>query len=117
MDVYAMCTNVRQRKRMKRRMSMCLVKKMQHGDVIDDKLLNKIEKICRQRWDAMINNEDEVGDAVHLQSKIMTSLFQIDDSFQIHKNTEKYKQISKFSMKGELDMTQIDKFEDAESEE
>merc|ERR1719410_2039770 len=65
----------------------------------------------------MINNEDEVGDAVHLQSKIMTSLFQIDDSFQIHKNTEKYKQISKFLMKGELDMTQIDKFDDAESED
>jgi len=87
------------------------------NDVIDCKLLTKIENVCKERWDAMVNNEDEVGDAVHLQSKIMTSLFQIDDSFQIHKNTEKYKQISKFLMKGELDITtQIDKFDDVEQE-
>ena len=86
------------------------------NDVIDNDLLNKIERVCKQRWDAMINNENEVGDAVHLQSKIMTSLFQIDDSFQIHKNTAKFNQISKFLMKGCGDMTQIDKFDEEENE-
>ena len=87
------------------------------NDVIDVALLKRIERVCKQRWDAMLNNDDEVDDAVHLQSKIMTSLFQIDDSFQIHKNTQKFKQISKFLMKGCGDMTQIDKFDDDEDEE
>eukprot|EP01084_Bolivina_argentea_P317283 550101_1 len=88
------------------------------NDVIDMELLGKIEIVCKQRWDTMMGDEetDEVSDRVNLKSKIMRSLFDIDNLFQIHQNKSKFKQISKFLLKGAGDMEAMDKFNESEED-
>lgn len=77
------------------------------NDVIDCKLLERIEKVLRERWDSLINNENELGDAINLYSKKMTSLFQIDDAFQIRENQQRFQQISQCLLNGGGDLSRI----------
>lgn len=69
-------------------------------DVIDYSLLEKIEVLCKERWESMTTNEDDISDAVNLNSNIMRSLFDIDDPINIHQNTAKFQQVSKFLLLG-----------------